>query len=151
MGSRSRARKRYAKERDGIVQRVAASATPRVQLVKELGKVRMHGEGVKIARPKPGHVLAKEASGHQYVGGSRARGVSLTRSEKAMNQRERAGREAVREQGSSTVDTGRGNQRSIVSGREVQDRDLSTVKVSYGEVKRLTKQEQRQRLLSGGY
>ena len=151
MGSRSRARKRYAKERDGIVQRVTDSATPRVQMVKELGKVRMHGVESKIVRPKPGHVLAKEASGHQYVGGSRARGVSLTRSEKAMNQRERAGREAVREQGSSTVDTGRGNQRSIVAGRQIQDKDLSTVTTSYGEVKRLTKQEQRRRLLSGGY
>lgn len=151
MGSRSRARKRYAKERDAIIDRVAASDTPRVQAARELGKVRMYGVGTRLGASKPLHVLAKESAGHQYIGGSRARGVSLTRAERALNDAVRRERKTVRQQGEARVDTGRGNQGSIVAGREVGGKDLSTVSVTQGAVKRLTKDEQRKRLMSGRY
>lgn len=151
MGSRSRARKRYAKERDAIIDRVSKSSTPRVQLAKELGNVRMHGAGTRLGASKPAHVLAKESAGHQYIGGSRARGVSLTRAERVLNDVEKRKRKTVRQQGEARVDTGRGNQGSIVAGREVGGKDLSTVSVTQGAVKRLTKDEQRKRLMSGRY
>lgn len=151
MGSRSRARKRYAKERDAIISRVSASDTPRVQLVKELGNVRMHGAGTKLGASKPAHVLAKESAGHQYIGGSRARGVSLTRAERMLNETARRKRETMRQQGKASVDTGRGNQGTIVAGLELGTKDLTTVSVSQGQVKRLTTAEQRERLLSGRY
>ena len=142
MGSRSRKRKTLSRLYGEIEQRVGESGTPRVQAVKELSDLRMRG-AIKTPKPRQRHVLAKESSAHQYIGGSRARGVSLTASERAMNRRMRG--KSFRSQGAERIDRTRGNQGYIVSGRELSDKDLHTVHVERGEVKRLTTDQKRAR------
>lgn len=149
MGSRSRKRRVYARLASEAIGRVAASETPRVAVVQELSALRMRGEN-KPRKPKPSHVLAKESAGHQYVGGSRARGVSLTSAERAQNKRDREQRNRpFRSQGADRVDRGRGNSSWITAGREIDSRDLTTVESAQGAVKRLTVAEKRERAMNG--
>lgn len=187
MGSRSRKRKQANRAVREVVQDMETSPTPMVTAVRALSDAR---QSVAMSRKRPtrqspAHALAKESSGHQYIGGSRARGVSLTTEERKINRQARIERygkmvtrsktvtdkatgekhvvkwrelkggdptaKRVRAQGADRVDALRGNQESIVSGREVEDKDLVTVKRTYGTRKRLTKAEQRERLFSGNF
>lgn len=181
MGSRSRRRRQFGRLASEAVERIESSPLPKHQTIKELSDLRMRG-AVKTPRPTPVHAMAKASSGHQYIGGSRARPVMLTPEERAANRRARTekygamvtrtkrvtdvdgveqvvkwrerrntrhGEAPLKSQGADRVDHTRGNQHTIVSGLEIKNKDLHTVTVKQGDVRKLTVRQKRERVRGG--
>lgn len=83
MGSKSRKRRQVAKQYERVVARMGESETPIMVAIQALGDARMPAKAPY--KPKARHVLAKESSGHQHIGGSRALSVMLTPEDRQLN------------------------------------------------------------------
>lgn len=112
MGSQTRRRKRFKQLASEVEQRITESATPKMQAVIELGRLRQQATQTRVPRAldhKP-----------QYIGGTRARPVRLAKGERPMNTAIRSARpDSIRSSGAGRVDTTRGNSGWITKGVEL--------------------------------
>jgi len=113
---------------------MATSDTPILVAYQAMSDARAAASKPTAPKPKPAHVLAKEASGHSYIKGDRAMAVMLTPQERKLNRKIRKARteRPLTQSGVPNDLTGSPEVgERLVAGRALESKDLSTVAVRH--------------------
>lgn len=176
MGSKSRKRKQAARAVERVMAEMAVSDTPIHVAYTAMSRARFDATKPRSPKTKASHVLAKESSAHQYIGGDRARPPMLTPQERKHNkdarkpapQRTRIERRVLDSNGDMVPAKARTVARepkprisrgghyvsdpsgaALVAGVTLQDKDLAKVTVSKGKRRVLSPQQRRERAADG--